>query len=95
MRIHRSSNKLSSAASFNRDSAEATPLQKWPKGLIGRVLRLEGDEDFKNRLREMGLCESAEVSVLQVNGSVLCQVQGSRFGLSRSAAEAVLIGGLA
>ena len=83
------------AVSGTPGAAEAVPLLKWPRGLVGCVLRLEGNDEFKNRLREMGLCESAEVSVLQVNGSVLCQVQGSRFGLSRSAAEAVIIGGMA
>ncbi len=85
MRLHRSS----------KTTTDATPLLKWPCGIAARVLRLEGDDEFKNRLRELGLCESAQVSVLQVNGSVLCQVQSSRFGLSRSAAEAVIVGEIA
>ncbi|NNE93491.1 MAG: ferrous iron transport protein A [Verrucomicrobiales bacterium] len=55
------------------------------------MVRLAGDNSFQNRLREMGIVESAQISVLNVNGSVHCQVKDSRFGLSRAAAEEVFV----
>jgi len=56
-----------------------------------RVLRLEGQEALCSRLREMGFCEQAEVRVLNNSGTVVCSVCGSRVGLSRQLAGAILV----
>jgi Fe2+ transport system protein FeoA len=61
------------------------------KGGRGRVVALMGDATTQSRLRELGVYELAEIAVLHVNGSVLCQVNDSRFGLDRQIAESVLV----
>jgi len=39
----------------------------------------------------MGFCEQAEVRVLNNSGTVVCSVCGSRVGLSRQLAGAILV----
>lgn len=60
-------------------------------GVTVRVLRLEGQEPVCARLREMGFCEQAEVHVLNNSTSVVCQVCGSRVGLSRGLACSIVV----
>ena len=60
-------------------------------GATVRVVRLEGQEPVCARLREMGFCEEAEVRVLNNSASVVCQVCGSRVGLSRGLAGSILV----
>lgn len=60
-------------------------------GTMVRVLRLEGQEPVCARLREMGFCEEAEVRVLNNSSSVVCQVCGSRVGLSRGLAASIVV----
>jgi len=60
-------------------------------GATVRVLRLEGQETVCARLREMGFCEQAEVRVLNNSSSVVCQVCGSRVGLSRGLAASIVV----
>lgn len=60
-------------------------------GVTVRVLRLEGQEPVCARLREMGFCEQAEVRVLNNSSSVVCQVCGSRVGLSRGLAASIVV----
>lgn len=67
------------------------PLLDVPNGQKVRVFRLDGEMAACQRLREMGFCEEAEVKVLVNNGSVVCQVCGSKVGLSRQIADAVLV----
>lgn len=67
------------------------PLAETRPGSTVRVLRLEGQEPVCARLREMGFCEQAEVRVLNSNASVVCQVCGSRVGLSRGLAAAIVV----
>jgi Fe2+ transport system protein FeoA len=60
-------------------------------GSTVRVVRLEGQEPVCARLREMGFCEQAEVRVLNSGASVVCQVCGSRVGLSRGLAASIVV----
>ena len=55
------------------------------------MYRLDGEMVACQRLREMGFCEDAEVKVLANNGSVVCQVCGSKVGLSKQIADRVLV----
>ncbi len=66
-------------------------LPDLPKGSVGRVVRVAGDPSFCQRMRELGLIEAVAVAVQQVNGSVLCQIEDSRFGISRDAAENIWV----
>jgi len=65
------------------------PLPDIPKGTIARVHRIDGEHVACQRLREMGFCEEAEVKVLTNEGPIICQICGSRVGLSRQVASAV------
>jgi ferrous iron transport protein A len=67
------------------------PLVETRPGATVRVLRLEGQEPVCARLREMGFCEEAEVRVLNNSASVVCQVCGSRVGLSRGLAASIVV----
>ena len=67
------------------------PLPDMPQGTFARVHRIDGENTACQRLRELGFCEEAEIQVLKSDGSVLCQVCGSRVGLSRQVAGAVQV----
>lgn len=72
-------------------TAPALPLNFARTGERVRVSRLLGQPALCHRLREMGFCEMAEVRVVQNNGSLICQVCGSKVGLSRALAEAIFV----
>lgn len=72
-----------------KESAICLPSIK--KGDAGIVVGLTGDVAMQNRLRELGLYEDSEVRVLHCNGSVVCQVRDSRFGIDRQIAENVMV----
>lgn len=62
-----------------------------PKGRPLKVFRLDGQPALCNRLREMGFCEDAEVRVISNTGVYICQVCGSKVGLSRQLAESIQV----
>lgn len=74
--------------------SKAQGLGETRAGSTVRVVRLEGEESLCRRLREMGFCEEAEVKVVSAGGQVVCQVCGSRVGLSRGLAGSILVRGL-
>jgi ferrous iron transport protein A len=68
-----------------------TPLCQLPAGATGRVCELQGDEDFCQRLREMGFSEATLVTKISGTTTSLCQVNGTRIALSHSAAMNILV----
>lgn len=72
-------------------SSSSVQLPNLPRGTAGRVVRVAGDPSFCQRMRELGLIEAVAVGVHQVNGSVLCKIKDSRFGISRDAAENIWV----
>ena len=62
------------------------PLCQLPAGATGRVCELNGDDDFCQRVREMGFGEAALVTKVSGQTTILCQVNGTRLALSHSAA---------
>ena len=74
-----------------RPAPQSVPLPDIPKGAKVRVHRIDDANVSCQRLREMGFCEEAEVQVLKNEGTVVCRVCGSRVGLSRQLANAVLV----
>src|SRR5438132_9532712 len=66
-------------------------LCQLPAGALGRVRELTGDADFCQRIREMGLGESAFVTKVTGSGPFICQVNGTRIALSHSAAMAIVV----
>lgn len=67
------------------------PLCQLPAGSIGLVRELAGNAAFCQRVREMGIGESASVTKISGNGTVLCQVNGTRMALSHDAARNILV----
>ena len=67
------------------------PLCQLPVRATGRVCRLKGDSEFCQRVREMGFGESAYVTKVSGNRTILCQVNGTRIALSHSAASQILV----
>ncbi len=67
------------------------PLCQLPAGALGRVCELAGDAAFCQRVREMGLGESAFVTKVSGTSTILCQVNGNRIALSHGAAKSILV----
>jgi ferrous iron transport protein A len=67
------------------------PLCQMPAGATGRVCELKGDANFCQRVREMGFGESAYVTKVSGTTTILCQVSGTRIGLSHGAASSILV----
>jgi ferrous iron transport protein A len=60
-----------------------------------RVRSLTGHGPVCNRLREMGLCEFAEIEKIADNGALICHVCGARVALSRSLGKQIMVEPLA
>ncbi len=58
---------------------------------MGLVRQLTGKGEFCQRVREMGLGESACVTKISGSSTILCQVNGNRIALSHDAARAILV----
>jgi ferrous iron transport protein A len=67
------------------------PLCQLPSRATGRVCELTGDPEFCQRVREMGFGESAYVTKVSGNRTILCQVNGTRIALSHGAASQILV----
>jgi ferrous iron transport protein A len=67
------------------------PLCQLPSGMTGRVCELMGDTHFCQRVREMGFGESAFITKVSGNTTILCQVNGTRIALSHRAASNILV----
>jgi ferrous iron transport protein A len=59
--------------------------------VTGRICELKGDENFCQRLREMGFGEAALVTKVSGSTTSLCQINGTRIALSHGAAMNVLV----
>jgi len=68
-----------------------SPLCQLPAGTTGRVCALTGDDDFCQRVREMGFGEAALVTKVSGQTTILCQVNGTRLALSHAAAMNILV----
>ena len=60
-------------------------------GSTGRVCELRGEDDFCQRVREMGFGEAALVTKVSGSTTSLCQVNGTRIALSHGAAMNIMI----
>ena len=67
------------------------PLCQLPAGALGLVMELEGEGNFRQRVRELGFGESAEVKKISGRSTILCQVNGTRIALSHDAARQILV----
>ncbi|MGH8019512.1 MAG: FeoA family protein [Opitutaceae bacterium] len=69
--------------------SSAIPLSRLPAGTDARVLRLEGQDNVCQRLREIGFCESAVISRLAGKTALVCQVCGTRIALHHALGERI------
>ncbi len=67
------------------------PLCEMPVGQTGRICRLRGDENFNQRLRELGFGEAALVTKISGRTTSLCQVHSTRIALNHDAAKCILV----
>lgn len=68
-----------------------SPLCQLAAGMTGRVCELKGDDDFCQRVREMGFGEAALVTKISGDTTILCQVNRTRLALSHAAAMNILV----
>ena len=59
-------------------------------GQKARVLRFEGDPAHAERLRDLGLREGVEVTVVRDGDPLIVKVDDARFGIGRAAAMQIL-----
>lgn len=71
--------------------ANLAPLCQLPVGATGRICEIKGDENFSQRIREMGFGEAALVTKISGQTTSLCQVNGTRIALNHSAAMCILV----
>ncbi len=76
---------------MNRTPAVLLPLCQLPAGAVGLVRELAGKSEFCQRVREMGLGESAYITKVSGSSTILCQVNGNRIALSHDAAKNILV----
>lgn len=77
-------------------SANISPIDRLPlcqllAGTTARICALQGDDDFCQRLREMGFGEAALVTKVSGSTTSLCQINGTRIALSHRAAMNILV----
>lgn len=65
------------------------PLSRLPAGVEARVLRLEGQAEVCQRLREIGFCESAIICRIGSKHTLVCQVCGTRVALHQGLGEQI------
>lgn len=68
-----------------------SPLCQLPVGATGRVCAINGDDDFCQRIREMGFSEATLVTKITGSTTSLCHVNGTRIALSHAAAMNILV----
>ncbi|RME70401.1 MAG: ferrous iron transport protein A [Verrucomicrobia bacterium] len=70
-------------------TAYTIPLSRLPAGFEGRVHRLEGNDAQCQRLREIGFCESAVISRIGGEQSLVCKVCGARVAVHKMLADSI------
>lgn len=78
-------------SALTRSAAVLLPLCQLPAGGVGLVRELAGKSEFCQRVREMGLGESAYITKISGSSTILCQVNGNRIALSHDAAKSILV----
>lgn len=66
-------------------------LCDFPCGILCQISALTGDAGLCQRLRELGVGESAIIKKVGGSGPFLCQINGTRMAIAREAAAAVLV----
>lgn len=67
------------------------PLCQLTAGASGWVRELIGEGQFRQRVRELGFGESASVTKISGQSTIICRVNGTRIALSHAAARQILV----
>lgn len=67
------------------------PLCQLPPGARGIVRSLSGEGAFRQRVRELGFGESANITKVSGRSTIICEVNGTRIALSHGAASQILV----
>ena len=76
---------------MNSPLKNLSPLCQLPAGTMGRICEIRGEDDFCQRIREMGFSEAALVTKISGSTTSLCQINGTRLGLSHAAAMNIIV----
>ena len=82
---------------MNPPSAPPLTLADLPRVLVGRVLSVEGEGKFSDRLRELGFCPGTEVRFERqapLGGPMIVVLRGYRLCLRASEARRIRIQGM-
>ncbi|MCF3651416.1 FeoA family protein [Synoicihabitans lomoniglobus] len=71
--------------------ANIIPLCQLPAGESGFVAELIGEGTFRQHVRELGFGESALVTKISGQTTIICRVNGTRIALSHRAASQILV----
>jgi len=66
-------------------------LCEMPAGSTGRICQLKGDDNFNQRLREIGFGEAALVTKISGSSTSLCRVKSTRIALNHNAARCIWV----
>jgi len=67
------------------------PLCQLGAGATGRICEIKGDDNFRQRIREMGFSEAGLVKKVSGRATSLCQIKGTRIALNHGAAMNILV----
>ena len=67
------------------------PLSKVLEGTAVRIKRHSAAPEVIQRLREIGFGEEQQIKLLARQSNLICQVCGSRLGISAQLAETILV----
>lgn len=67
-------------------------LSEVPVGTTVRIQHLSTQAEVSRRLRELGLCEEAEVlCIVRGHGNLICGVRNTRIGLDQALAGGIVV----
>ena len=67
------------------------PLSKVLEGTAVRIKQLSTSPEVTRRLRELGFGEEQQIKLLTRQSNLICEVCGSRLGISAQLAESILV----
>jgi len=74
-----------------RVDAEVVPLKELQAGQSGLVCGVNGGGDFLHRLREMGLCDGAEICMLRPGCPCIVRLEGQKLCVRSSELDSVMV----
>lgn len=73
-------------------SVRAKSLSEMPSGTSAVIHEMQIPAEEDQRLRELGFCENAVISIVVKSASrLICEVQNTRIGLHHRLADSILV----